>query len=103
MLEKDSNRITIQINVPEIVESLLPRLAALLDRFDDKSPQNQEQSLPDEIMTADDVCRDFKLNKTKLYSLTMQTGSGSIPRFKIGRDLRFKKSELLEWFNSQKV
>ena len=94
--------ITIKINFPQGIEELIPKFAEFLENFNDTLPHETNQQ-EDEIMSPDDVCRVFKLNKTKLYSLTMQTGLGSIPRFKIGRDLRFKRSELVEWFNTQRI
>ena len=96
------NGITIKINVPKGIERLIPKVAEFLEKFSGTLPQDDNQP-GKEIMSPDDVCKEFKINKTKLYSLTMQTGKNSIPRFKIGRDLRFKRSELVKWFNSKKI
>lgn len=90
--------ITIQVNVPEI-EKLIPKITEFFEKFDG----GQVVTTVDEIMTGDDICQEFKIPKSKLYNLTMQTGPGSIPRFKIGRDLRFKRVEVAEWFNQQRV
>ena len=90
-------QITLKIDIPEDFEKLFQ---ALLNN--QAAPITPPLS-DDPIWTADDVCAAFKIPKTKLYSLTMQTGEGSLPRFKVGRDLRFKKSEVIEWFNSQRV
>ena len=90
----------IQINIPEEIEQLIPKFVEFLNNFDSKS---RPQSPPDEILNADDVCRIWKIPKTKLYAMTMRTGKGTIPRFKIGRCLKFKRSELTKWFNTQGV
>jgi hypothetical protein len=103
MPETDSTGITIQINLPGGIERLIPKIVDFIENFDGNFPQNPGCAVPGEVMNVDDVCREFKLNKTKLYALTMKTGPGSIPRFKIGRDLRFKRSELIKWFDTQRV
>lgn len=95
--------ITIQINLPAGIEKLIPKVSEFLEQFDGDIMPGQNQKPSSEIMTADDVCEEFKLNRTKLYALTGHTGPGSIPRFKIGRELRFKRSELINWFDRQKV
>jgi len=70
-------------------------------------PWEKQPAIPapseDEIWTINDICKAFKLKKSKIYSLTMQTGLGTIPRLKVGRELRFKKFEVIEWFNNQRV
>ena len=40
---------------------------------------------------------------SKIYSLTRQKGPNTIPRFKIGRHLRFIKEDIDIWLNSQRV
>ena len=55
----------------------------------------------DEILTPDELAELFKIPKSKIYQMTMKTGPGSIPRFKIGRDLRFKRSEVVPWFENR--
>jgi excisionase family DNA binding protein len=98
-----SNGITIQITLPESLENLLPQVKTFLDKFDGSFSQPQSPGLENQIMSPEEVCRDFKINKTKLYALTMQTGAGAIPRFKVGRDLRFLRSEVQAWFKTHKV
>lgn len=40
---------------------------------------------------------------TKIYSLTRQTGPGSIPRYKIDRYLRFDQSEIMAWLETKRI
>ncbi|WP_148214701.1 helix-turn-helix domain-containing protein [Desulforapulum autotrophicum] len=89
-------QITLKIDIPEDFEALFH---ALLNNQAAPAPQPAD----DETWTFKDLCKEYKLPKTKGYALTMQTGPGSIPRFKIGRDLRFRKSEVEAWFLEQRV
>jgi hypothetical protein len=91
------SEITLKINLPEHLETLLKTILNGHQVTQQPCASNEE-----EIWNVDDVCAAFKIPKTKLYSLTMRSGEGAIPRFKIGRDLRFKKSETIEWFNDQR-
>jgi len=90
-------QITLKIDLPEDFETLFQTI------LNNQVPAGVPKPIDDPVWTVDDVCAAFKIPKTKLYSLTMQTGEGTLPRFKIGRDLRFKKSEVTEWFNQQRV
>ena len=40
---------------------------------------------------------------TKIYSLTRQTGPGSIPRYKIDRYLRFDWAEVITWLETKRI
>ncbi len=91
------SEITLKIKLPEHFETFLQKLLNN-NQATPIPPAND----PNEIWNVDEVCAAFKIPKTKLYSLTMQTGEAAIPRFKIGRDLRFKKSEVIGWFNQQR-
>ena len=97
---EDSKGFTIQINVPPGIEALIPKVLAFLNNFDGSKA---DPAAPDEIITADELCALLKVPKTKIYAMTMRTGPGSIPRFKVGRDLRFKRSEVLPWFEQQRI
>jgi excisionase family DNA binding protein len=46
---------------------------------------------PDELATA------LKVPKSWVYARTREIGPGSIPRIKVGKYLRFNRSEVLEW------
>ena len=89
--------ITFKINLPENIQNLLQVF------LDSQASFAVPPPVEDKIWNVDDICAAFKISKTKVYSLTMQTGQDSIPRFKVGRALRFKKLEVIEWFNKQRV
>lgn len=98
-------KISIEIIFSGSLESHLPTLTSLLEKLKGEF-STSPGSVPidaDEIWTPEQMCAYFKIDKTKLYSLTMKTGPGSLPRFKLGKYLRFRKLESINWFNGLKV
>ena len=63
--------------------------------------QREEGSSPsvrDEILTTEEVCALLKIKKATLYRHTSQrTGP---PFYKIGKHNRWKRSEVMDWFDS---
>ena len=55
-------------------------------------------SVRDEILTTEEVCALLKIKKATLYRHTSQ-GTGP-PFYKIGKHNRWKRSEVLAWFDS---
>ena len=94
------DEITIKISFSGGVEKLFPKLNHLLEKIQEETP-TVPASDEDEILTPTELAKLFKIPKTKIYQMTMKTGPGSIPRFKVGRDLRFRKSQVVTWFESQ--
>ena len=98
--QQPQEKIHIEITVSDGLKSLFQSFAATLEKLNgDISMLSAQES--NEIMTPDELAELFKIPKTKIYAMTMKTGPGSIPRFKVGRDLRFKRSEVIPWFESQ--
>ena len=63
--------------------------------------QREERPSPsvrDEILTTEEVCALLKIKKATLYRHTSQ-GTGP-PFYKIGKHNRWKRSEVLAWFDS---
>jgi excisionase family DNA binding protein len=63
--------------------------------------QREEESglsVQDEILTTDEVCILLKIKKATLYRHTSQ-GTGP-PFYKIGKHNRWKRSEVMAWFDS---
>jgi excisionase family DNA binding protein len=56
-------------------------------------------SQPDEILTTDELAALLKVPKATVYRWTSD-GSGP-PFYKIGRHNRWKRSEVLAWFDSR--
>jgi excisionase family DNA binding protein len=54
--------------------------------------------MDDEIMTPDEVCAYLKINKDWLYD---QVQARRIPHLRLGRQLRFRRAELLDFLVSR--
>ena len=58
----------------------------------------------DEILTGQEARELLKISRSTLWKLTKEN---EIPAYRVGNgktsDLRYKKSELLEWLNSNRV
>ena len=64
-----------------------------------KAIRNDNQ---DSLLDVDALATFFKVPKSKIYSLTRETGENSIPRYKIGRNLRFNLKEVMDWLKSKR-
>ncbi|MBI4553519.1 MAG: helix-turn-helix domain-containing protein [Candidatus Latescibacteria bacterium] len=65
------------------------------------TPANLDRRLPlDEFLTIDDVCAWLKLKRHYLYKLTSQQ---RIPHVKIGRHVRFRRTDLEAWLADQRT
>jgi excisionase family DNA binding protein len=51
------------------------------------------------FLTIDEMASTLKVPKSWLYSRTRETGSGSIPRVKVGKYIRFRLDEVLNWID----
>ncbi len=98
--QQTQEEITIKISFSGGLENLFPKLSNVLEMLQGGAVSAPAHE-PDEIMTPGELAELYKIPKSKIYALTMRTGPGSIPRFKVGRDLRFKRSEVINWFESQ--
>lgn len=56
----------------------------------------------EEFLTVDELAVTLKVSKTKIYSMTREKGPESIPRYKIGKYIRFVPKEVLEWLKEYK-
>ena len=54
-----------------------------------------------DLETIDELANRWKIKKSWLYTKTMNTGKGSIPRIKVGKYLRFVPEEADEWLKKQ--
>lgn len=61
---------------------------------------NTASNTDDGFMNIEQVASFIGLSKTTIYGLTHER---SIPRFKTGKRLYFKKSEIVNWITSTKV
>ncbi len=50
-----------------------------------------------ELLTLTEMCARLNVEKSWLYSRTMQKGEGAIPVIRVGKYLRFKPDEVMAW------
>ena len=49
------------------------------------------------FLTIEEMADTLKVPKSWVYSRTRETGPGSIPRVKVGKYLRFRLDEVIQW------
>ena len=50
-----------------------------------------------DFLTVDELAKALKVPKSWVYSRTRETGPGTMPRMKVGKYLRFRLDEVLDW------
>ena len=61
---------------------------------------NEGRSMPDEILTLLEVAQLLKVAEKTVYTMTQQ---GDLPAFKVRGQWRFKREDLDQWIEQQKV
>ncbi len=56
----------------------------------------------EQFLTVEDLAMTLKVAKSKIYGLTREKGPESIPRYKIGKYVRFDYSQVKEWLEKYK-
>ena len=56
---------------------------------------------PDELLTLDELCAWLKITKMSIYKQRSE-GTGP-PGYRIGKHLRFKRSDVLAWLETRKA
>lgn len=54
-----------------------------------------------EFLTIDELSEKLKVPKSWLYSRTRETGTDAIPRLKVGKYVRFKFEDVLDWLKNR--
>jgi excisionase family DNA binding protein len=54
-----------------------------------------------ELLTIQEMVKRLKVPVSWLYARTRQSGPGTIPRIKVGKYLRFRIDEVMEWLLKQ--
>lgn len=57
--------------------------------------------MTEKLLTIGELAELLNVQKSWLYSRTRQTGPGAIPRLKLGKYLRFRIQEVLDWLERQ--
>jgi len=53
------------------------------------------------LITIDEMAEKLKVHKSWLYSRTRETGPGTIPRIKVGKYIRFRFDEVMDWIEEK--
>lgn len=54
-----------------------------------------------ELLTIREMAERLKVPVSWLYARTRQTGPGTMPRIKVGKYLRFRIDEVMDWLRKQ--
>ena len=54
-----------------------------------------------DLLTIDELAEVLKVPKSWCYSRTREIGPGTIPRIKVGKYLRFKMEDVMNWLEKQ--
>jgi excisionase family DNA binding protein len=49
------------------------------------------------LLTVQELAKELKVNDSWVYGQTRKTGTGSIPRVRVGKYIRFRLQEVLAW------
>ena len=60
-----------------------------------------EVDMVEQLLTVIELATALKVHKSWIYSKTRETGAGGIPKIQVGKYLRFRESEVLEWLQSK--
>jgi excisionase family DNA binding protein len=55
----------------------------------------------DDLQTVDELAKILKVPKSWIYARTREKGTGSIPRIKVGKYLRFDIKQVLNWLTEK--
>ena len=53
------------------------------------------------LITVDELAETFRVYRSWVYSRTREKGPDAIPRIKVGKYYRFKKSEVMDWLRKR--
>lgn len=90
-----------ELNIEQRLSSIEENIVAIkgmLEKFLSQQA-NQEAKADDEIMSVKQVGQFLGLDVNIIYA---KCSKGDIPYFKLGRQYRFKKHEILKWLKDQK-
>ena len=53
------------------------------------------------LLSVNELAESLNVPKSWLYSRTRETGPGSIPRLRVGKYVRFRLSDVMEWLEKK--
>jgi len=69
---------------------------------DSASPITHGKNNINQLLDVDQLASFMNVPKSKIYSMSRQNGEGSIPRYKIGRYVRFDIVEIIAWLKEKR-
>ncbi len=54
-----------------------------------------------DLLTIDELADRLKIKKSWVYSKSRETGPGAIPRIKVGKYLRFRLEDIMDWLEGK--
>jgi len=54
-----------------------------------------------DLLTVDELAEALRVPKSWVYSRTRQTEAGSIPRVQVGKYIRFRLQDVMDWIERQ--
>jgi len=54
-----------------------------------------------DLLTLNELAEKLKVKPSWVYGYTRQTGPDAIPRIKVGKYLRFREPEVMDWLRKQ--
>ena len=57
--------------------------------------------LNNNLLSVDELAQSLNVPKSWVYARTRETGPDSMPRLKIGKYVRFRLDEVMEWLEKQ--
>ena len=86
-------------NLPEAVEHLINLISVQVENQAKENELLHSMSNDDEI-DIEQACTLLKKSKSTIYRYTC---NNTIPYYKIGNSVRFRKTELIEWIRAHKL
>jgi excisionase family DNA binding protein len=53
------------------------------------------------LLTVEELASELKVPKSWIYARTRETGPGTLPRIRVGKYLRFRLDEVLNWLTNK--
>lgn len=53
------------------------------------------------LLTVEQLAKNLNVPKSWIYARTMETGPNAIPRLKLGKYVRFRADEVMNWLEQQ--
>jgi excisionase family DNA binding protein len=66
-----------------------------------QNPFLREVSMNQDFLTVDELADRLKVQKSWVYSRTRETGAAAMPRLRVGKYLRFRLEDIMDWLEGK--